>query len=47
MTKTALLILTALASSLLPSTAAERPWFQRSLVGLEVGPTGSQFGQWG
>jgi hypothetical protein len=25
-------------------TAADRPWFQRSLVGLEVGPTGSQFG---
>jgi hypothetical protein len=24
--------------------AAETPWFERSLVGLEVGPTGSQFG---
>ena len=31
----------ALAGAL---TAADRPWFQRSLVGLEVGPTGSQFG---
>lgn len=44
MNKTALLILTLLVSSLLPSRAADRPWFQRSLVGLEVGPTGSQFG---
>lgn len=26
------------------SRAAEPPWFRRSLVGLEVGPTGSQFG---
>ena len=25
-------------------TQANAPWFQRSLVGLEVGPTGSQFG---
>ena len=23
---------------------ADRPWFERSLVGLEVGPTGAQFG---
>ena len=22
----------------------ERPWFERSLVGMEVGPTGAQFG---
>lgn len=44
MNKTALLIFTAFISSLLPSMAADRPWFQRSLVGLEVGPTGSQFG---
>lgn len=33
-----LLIFTLLAP------AAEPPWFRRSLVGLEVGPTGSQFG---
>jgi hypothetical protein len=26
------------------TTEASAPWFQRSLVGLEVGPTGSQFG---
>lgn len=25
-------------------SAAEPPWFRRALVGLEVGPTGSQFG---
>jgi hypothetical protein len=25
------------------ATAAERPWFNRSIVGLEVGPTGAQF----
>lgn len=24
--------------------AADKPWFQRSLVGMEVGPTGAQFG---
>jgi hypothetical protein len=24
--------------------AADRPWFRRSLVGMEVGPTGAQFG---
>ena len=23
---------------------SERPWFQRSIVGMEVGPTGAQFG---
>jgi len=23
---------------------AEEPWFQRALVGMEVGPTGAQFG---
>ena len=28
----------------LAAIAAAQPWFQRSLVGLEVGPTGSQFG---
>ena len=27
-----------------PVPAAEKPWYQKSLVGLEVGPTGSQFG---
>ena len=25
-------------------TSTNQPWFQHSLVGLEVGPTGSQFG---
>jgi hypothetical protein len=25
-------------------TVGGEPWFQRSLVGLEVGPTGAQFG---
>lgn len=35
-----LLLFTILQSS----SAAEAPWFRRSLVGLEVGPTGSQFG---
>ncbi len=24
--------------------ASERPWYQRSIVGMEVGPTGAQFG---
>ena len=28
----------------LPTVAADQPWFQRSLVGMEVGPTGAQFG---
>ncbi len=26
------------------ATAAERPWFERCLVGMEIGPTGAQFG---
>ncbi len=26
------------------ATAAETPWFQRVLVGMEIGPTGAQFG---
>ena len=26
------------------NAATTAPWFQRSLVGLEVGPTGAQFG---
>lgn len=38
------IILTALLSVALVAQAAERPWFRHSLVGLEVGPTGSQFG---
>ncbi len=24
--------------------ASDRPWFERSLVGMEIGPTGAQFG---
>lgn len=28
----------------LDPAAGSLPWFKRSLVGLEVGPTGSQFG---
>ncbi len=38
------LILTVLFGVTLVAQAAEQPWFRRSLVGLEVGPTGSQFG---
>ena len=38
------LVLTALLSVAPAAQAAELPWFRRSLVGLEVGPTGSQFG---
>ena len=26
------------------TNAADEPWFTRSLVGMEVGPTGAQFG---
>ena len=40
----ALLTLATLGDFSLRATAANVPWFQRSLVGLEVGPTGSQFG---
>lgn len=29
---------------LLCAAAAEIPWHERALVGLEVGPTGAQFG---
>lgn len=38
------LILTAMLGATLVAQAAEQPWFSRSLIGLEVGPTGSQFG---
>ncbi len=27
-----------------PTQASERPWYERFLVGMEVGPTGAQFG---
>lgn len=27
-----------------PAADAEKPWFERSVVGMEVGPTGAQFG---
>ena len=36
--------LAALIGILVPALAAESPWFTRQLVGLEVGPTGAQFG---
>lgn len=39
-----LLLLPAVFGFTLVAPAAEQPWFRRSLVGLEVGPTGSQFG---
>lgn len=38
-----LLFTVLLGGCLLPAEAVE-PWFRRSLVGMEVGPTGSQFG---
>lgn len=38
------LILTALLGVTLVAPAVEQPWFRCSLVGLEVGPSGSQFG---
>lgn len=38
------LIALTLTSLLLPSHGAEPPWFERHLVGMEVGPTGAQFG---
>lgn len=37
----AILLASALARS---APAAEEPWFRRHLVGMEVGPTGAQFG---
>ena len=39
-----LLTLATLSGCLRGNAATALPWFQRSLVGLEVGPTGSQFG---
>lgn len=41
---TAWLILAAAAWSAGPSRADEIPWFRRALLGMEVGPTGAQFG---
>ena len=39
------LVVALMASAAIPSAnAAEKPWFERSLVGVEVGPTGAQFG---
>ncbi len=37
--------LVALPGILLPVASAEDPWFTRHLTGLEVGPTGAQFGK--
>ena len=39
-----LLTFAVLGGCLSGNTASAAPWFQHSLVGLEVGPTGSQFG---
>jgi hypothetical protein len=37
-------VLLLMLGAALAVASSDRPWFQRSLVGLEVGPTGSQFG---
>lgn len=37
-------ILSALLGVVVVAQAADRPWFTRHLIGLEVGPTGAQFG---
>ncbi|MCY2952567.1 MAG: hypothetical protein NTU53_11405 [Planctomycetota bacterium] len=44
--RTVLIIVAALAgcSGRAMAAATERPWFERSLVGMEIGPTGAQFG---
>ena len=39
-----LLTFAVLGGCLRGDAATALPWFQHSLVGLEVGPTGSQFG---
>ena len=39
-----LLTFAALNGCLCGGVATAPPWFQHSLVGLEIGPTGSQFG---
>ena len=31
-------------SLLVPARGADQPWFERHLVGMEIGPTGAQFG---
>jgi len=36
--------LATLIGIIVPALAAESPWFTRHLVGMEVGPTGAQFG---
>ena len=38
------LILSALLGVVLVAQAADQPWFTRHLTGMEVGPTGAQFG---
>ena len=44
--RTILMIVVALAAltSRVIAAATERPWFERMLVGMEIGPTGAQFG---
>jgi hypothetical protein len=43
-TVTAGLYLTAIANAATAAESSGTPWFQRVLVGMEVGPTGAQFG---
>lgn len=40
----AVMVLCAVSLRAEPAQSESGPWFQRSLVGMEVGPTGSQFG---
>ena len=44
MKKPTLLIALALTSLLVSARGADKPWFERHLVGMEIGPTGAQFG---
>jgi len=37
-------LLAILMLAVLGASGTDQPWYQRSLVSLEVGPTGSQFG---
>ena len=44
MKKSNLHIILVLMSLLVPARGADQPWFERHLVGMEIGPTGAQFG---
>ncbi len=44
MKKCVLIVALFLRIGIAAAAPAERPWFDKALVGMEIGPTGAQFG---